>query len=79
MQGAKLARPDWNCINVCGDAAIGMVGMDIETAVRNRIGTTTIVLKNAVMGGYREYHPSAAEEFVTMRDKRPAPTARKAG
>jgi acetolactate synthase-1/2/3 large subunit len=64
MQGAKLARPDWNCINVCGDAAIGMVGMDIETAVRNRIGTTTIVLKNAVMGGYREYHPSAAEEYA---------------
>ena len=36
--GAKLAEPDKLCINVMGDAAIGMVGMDIETAVRNKIG-----------------------------------------
>lgn len=64
IQGAKLARPDWTCVNIMGDAAIGMVGMDFETAVRNRIGTTTIVLKNAVMGGYRNYHPAAAERYA---------------
>ncbi|MCP4875783.1 MAG: thiamine pyrophosphate-requiring protein, partial [Gammaproteobacteria bacterium] len=39
MQGAKLANPDWNCINIMGDAAIGMVGMDFETAVRCQLGT----------------------------------------
>jgi acetolactate synthase-1/2/3 large subunit len=64
MQGAKLARPDWTCINIMGDAAIGMVAMDFETGVRNRIGTTTIVLKNAVMGGYRDYHSVAAERYA---------------
>ncbi len=64
MQGAKLARPDWDCVNIMGDAAIGMVGMDIETGVRNRIGTTTVVLKNAVMGGYVNYHPVAAEKHA---------------
>ena len=58
MQGAKLARPDWTCVNLMGDAAIGMVGMDFETAVRNRLGTTSIVLKNSVMGGYVNYHPN---------------------
>ena len=62
MQGAKLARPDWNAINIMGDAAIGMTGMDFETAVRNQIGTCTIVLKNGVMGGYEDYHPAAAEK-----------------
>lgn len=60
IQGAKLARPDWNAINFMGDAAIGMTAMDFETAVRNRIGTTTVVLKNSVMGGYTDYHPDAA-------------------
>ncbi len=60
MQGAKLARPDWACVNLMGDAAIGMVGMDFETAVRNQLGTTSIVMKNSVMGGYVNYHPAAA-------------------
>ena len=63
MQGAKLARPDWDCIDIMGDAAIGMVGMDLETGVRNAIGTTTVVLKNAVMGGYVHHHPTAAAEY----------------
>jgi thiamine pyrophosphate-dependent acetolactate synthase large subunit-like protein len=63
MHGAKLARPDWNCINIMGDAAFGMTGMDFETGVRNRIGVTTIVLKNSVMGGYRKHHPEAAKKY----------------
>lgn len=63
MHGAKLARPDWNCINIMGDAAFGMTGMDFETGVRNRIGTTTIVLKNSVMGGYTKHHPEAAKKY----------------
>jgi acetolactate synthase-1/2/3 large subunit len=63
MQGAKLARPDWNCVNIMGDAAIGMVGMDFETAVRCELGTLTIVLKNSIMSGYPEYHPNAAKKY----------------
>jgi thiamine pyrophosphate-dependent acetolactate synthase large subunit-like protein len=63
MQGAKLARPDWYAINIMGDAAIGMVGMDFETAVRNKIGQTVIVLKNSVMGGYSKYHPEASKRY----------------
>jgi len=30
--GAKLAAPKKLCVNVMGDAAIGMTGMDIEDA-----------------------------------------------
>src|SRR5207253_10304780 len=49
-----LAAPGKLCVNVMGDAAIGMTGMDIETAARNRIAILTIVLNNGVMGAERE-------------------------
>ena len=52
--GAKLAAPEKLCINVMGDAAIGMTGMDIETAARNRIAILTIVFNNGVMGAERD-------------------------
>ncbi len=61
--GMKLARPDLDVVAVLGDAAIGMVGMDLETAVRNRIGTLTIVLHNSVMTGYEKYLPIATERY----------------
>ena len=51
IMGAKLANPDKICINLMGDASIGMVGMDIETAVRNKLGILTIVFNNGVMAG----------------------------
>ncbi len=47
--GAKLARPDHLCINVWGDAAIGFTGMDLETAVRERIPILSILLNNFCM------------------------------
>lgn len=63
MMGAKLAKPDWLCINIMGDAAIGMVGMDIETAVRCEIPVLTIVLNNGLMGGYTYWQPIATEKY----------------
>jgi len=65
--GAKLAAPDKVVANVMGDAAFGMVGMDVETAVRERIGVLTILLNNSVMGGYDRAMPIAAERFGTHR------------
>ena len=47
--GAKLAEPKKLCVNVMGDAAIGMTGMDFETAVRECIPILTIVLNNFSM------------------------------
>jgi acetolactate synthase-1/2/3 large subunit len=49
IMGAKLAEPDKLCINVMGDSAIGMVGMDIDTAARNGLGILTIVFNNGIM------------------------------
>jgi acetolactate synthase-1/2/3 large subunit len=61
--GAKLAHPDRICINLMGDASIGMVGMDLETAVRHRIGTLTIVFNNGVMAGERMGMKDAVERY----------------
>jgi acetolactate synthase-1/2/3 large subunit len=46
MMGAKIARPDHLCINVMGDAAFGMTGLDFETAVRSNIPILTVVVNN---------------------------------
>jgi len=54
IMGAKLAAPDKLCINVMGDAAIGMTGMDLETAARNRIAILTVVFNNGVMAAERD-------------------------
>jgi thiamine pyrophosphate-dependent acetolactate synthase large subunit-like protein len=62
--GAKLARPDWLSINLMGDAAFGMVGMDFETAVRCRIPILTVVINNGLMGGYTEWMPDAVERHA---------------
>lgn len=47
--GAKIAHPDKLCINVWGDAAIGMTGMDFETAVREEIPILSILFNNFSM------------------------------
>ena len=61
--GAKLGAPDKLVVNIMGDAAIGMAGMDIETAVRHKIPIMTIVLNNHVLSGYSRNYPVAAERF----------------
>ena len=66
IMGAKLANPGKLCINVMGDASIGMVGMDIETAVRNRIGILTIVFNNGIMAGERDSMPRGIERHNTL-------------
>jgi acetolactate synthase I/II/III large subunit len=64
--GAKLAAPNKLCINVMGDAAIGMTGMDIETAARNRIGILTVVFNNGVMGAERDVLKISDEKYGAM-------------
>jgi thiamine pyrophosphate-dependent acetolactate synthase large subunit-like protein len=65
--GARLARPDRLAVNIMGDAAFGMVGMDVETAVRCGIPILTIVMNNGLMGGYGEYMPRAVERYDAHR------------
>ena len=61
--GAKIAAPEKTVINVMGDAAFGMAGLDIETAARSEIGTLTVVLNNGVMTHYYDHFPHATEHW----------------
>ncbi|MCH8107531.1 MAG: hypothetical protein IIB30_04135, partial [Chloroflexi bacterium] len=61
--GAKLGAPEKLVVNIMGDAAIGMAGMDIETAVRYQIPILTIVFNNHVLSGYSRNYPVATERF----------------
>jgi thiamine pyrophosphate-dependent acetolactate synthase large subunit-like protein len=49
--GAKLGRPDHLVVHLLGDASFGMTGMEVETAVRMRVPTFTIVINNGGIGG----------------------------
>jgi acetolactate synthase I/II/III large subunit len=64
--GAKLAAPKKLCVNVMGDAAIGMTGMDIETAARNRIGILTIVFNNGVMAAERDVLQLSTKKYGAL-------------
>ena len=65
--GAKLACPQKQVLNIMGDAAVGMAGMDFETAARNRIGVLSVILNNGVMSGYGKHMPTAVERWQADR------------
>jgi acetolactate synthase-1/2/3 large subunit len=65
--GAKLAAPSKFCVNFMGDAAFGMTGLDFETAVRNDIPITTIVLNNSAMAIERHALVESHERY-SVRD-----------
>jgi acetolactate synthase-1/2/3 large subunit len=62
--GAKLAQPEKLVVNIMGDGAFGMVGMDIETSVREDLPILTILLNNSTLstiGGF----PTANKQYQT--------------
>ena len=61
--GAKLACPDKLCINVWGDSAIGFTGMDIETAVRERIPILSILFNNFSMAIELKVMPISTQKY----------------
>jgi thiamine pyrophosphate-dependent acetolactate synthase large subunit-like protein len=63
MMGAKLAAPEKLSVNFMGDAAFGMVGMEVETAAREGIGLLTILINNQGMAGYPRGYPTAVTQF----------------
>ena len=60
--GARMAEPDKLCVNIMGDYAFGMVGLDIETQVREKMPILTILLNNSAMGIY------SPNSFATAND-----------
>ena len=64
MIGAKMAHPDKFCLNLMGDGAFGMSGLDIETAARAGVPITTVVLNNGGMATYPDdFFPTARERY----------------
>jgi len=61
--GAKLAAPDKLCIAFLGDAAIGMTGMDLETAVREHIPILVVVSNNFSMACELRIMPVSTEKY----------------
>ena len=62
----SIAAPDKLCINIMGDAAIGMTGMDIETAARNGIAILTIVFSNGIMAAERDVLFTSEERYGAL-------------
>jgi thiamine pyrophosphate-dependent acetolactate synthase large subunit-like protein len=61
--GAKLAAPDKLVVHFLGDTALGMCGMDLETAARERIPILSVLVNNGLMGGYEKHIPLASEKY----------------
>lgn len=61
--GAKLACPENLVANFMGDCGIGMVGTDLETAVRLQIPIMTVISNNGTMGNYERLIPRSKELY----------------
>lgn len=48
--GARLARPESNVFCLVGDGGFAHVWSELETAIRNKIDVTLIVLNNGILG-----------------------------
>jgi thiamine pyrophosphate-dependent acetolactate synthase large subunit-like protein len=57
--GTAVAATDCSCITICGDAGFMMSMQDLETAVRNNIPMTIIVMNDSSLGS--EYHSLAVK------------------
>jgi thiamine pyrophosphate-dependent acetolactate synthase large subunit-like protein len=65
--GAKLANPGKTVVNVMGDGAIGMTGMDMETASRSGIPILTVIKHDSVFSGYPANYPESEELYRAIR------------
>jgi acetolactate synthase I/II/III large subunit len=61
--GAKVAAPDKLSVCFLGDAAFGQCGLELETAVRNKIPVLCIMVNNSEMTGYGDHQRIAEERF----------------
>jgi acetolactate synthase-1/2/3 large subunit len=65
--GAKLAKPEKTTVAFMGNAAFGMVGMDFETTIREKIPILVVLINNSLLGGYAKFHPVACEKYNLNR------------
>lgn len=56
---AKLSKPNKNVVLIQGDSAFGFSGMELETAVRNKLGLIVIIMNNSGI-----YHGIERENYI---------------
>ncbi len=61
--GAKMAAPDKLSVCFLGDAAFGQCGLELESAVRNKIPVLCVLTNNSEMTGYGDHQRIAEERF----------------
>ncbi|MGI5836639.1 MAG: thiamine pyrophosphate-dependent enzyme [Chloroflexota bacterium] len=66
--GMKLAYPEKLVATIIGDGSFGMVGLDLETAVRNQIPTLTLLYNNSSMGIVMDIQENQFNSRFTMVD-----------
>nr|WP_051790885.1 acetolactate synthase catalytic subunit [Amycolatopsis jejuensis] len=69
--GAKLARPGQRVLALVGDGGFAHGWSEIETAVREKIAVTVVVLNNAVLGAQRHTELLTFGETTTAVDFAP--------
>ena len=67
--GAKLANPDKLVVNVMGDAAVGMTGMDWETAARENIPILSVIKHDSIFSGYDRFIPESIARYKVSTEK----------
>ncbi len=63
IMGASLAHAGKTCVAVMGDAAFCMTGLDLDTAVKNRLPVLLVILNNSVMACERDQLKVSRQEF----------------
>jgi acetolactate synthase-1/2/3 large subunit len=61
---AKLARPERDCVAVCGDGGFAMTMNALLTASQYRIPVATVVLNNGVLGWVKDGQRRRGDRFI---------------
>jgi acetolactate synthase I/II/III large subunit len=69
--GAKAARPDAPVVCIAGDGGFGHVWAELETAVRERLAVTVIVLNNSILGFQKHAELYNFGEYTSAIDFQP--------
>lgn len=60
--GAKLSKPEAQVVHICGDGGFKMTGIELYTAIREKVPFISIVINNSCLGMVRQWQEIFYEE-----------------